>query len=362
MKTNKNTNFKNIDSDNNVVIDLKRAYQSFDWIYYTEYYNDVSKKNFKDKLLAWNYWYESNSDKTFFFKTVKKGKIQFENFDWITYIAVNKDLSHMNREEAWHHWRTYGMKENRGFEIINSSCSHQARLGNLFFVNMALHFIALRNNLYVTYKYNKEFIELGIRFFTGRKSYDEELYLTEDNFFEIIKRNIKLEKNIIIDSNKFFCQNSDFCFYIKEQFNYIFKENIQKKNLFKHRYNNNNDIFVHVRMGDLKEDLCFHANKNYYDKMLETLTFENGYISSDSIESDICDFLIKKYDLIVINYDEVKTIMFASTCDKIILSGGTFSWLIGFLAFYADKIYYPNYKNTWYDDIFVFDEWVGIDV
>jgi hypothetical protein len=62
----------------------------------------------------------------------------------------------------------------------------------------------------------------------------------------------------------------------------------------------------------------------------------------------------------VIDLDEVKTIMFASTCKNIILSGGTFSWLMGFLAFYSEKIYYPKIKNTWYDDIFVFNDWVQV--
>jgi len=54
--------------------------------------------------------------------------------------------------------------------------------------------------------------------------------------------------------------------------------------------------------------------------------------------------------------------MFASTCNNLILSGGTFSWLIGFLAFYSKNIYYPlDNKNKWYGDIFIFPEWTGIE-
>jgi hypothetical protein len=345
----------------NGVLDLMKAYEAFDWIYYTEYYNDVSKKNIKDKLTAWNHWY-NNTENTIYFSVVKKEKIFFDNFDWVTYISVNEDLSHMTREEAWNHWIKYGFKESRGFKRINSSSIHKARFGNLFFVNMAIHFIAIRNNLCVNYKYNQNFIELGIRFFTGKKSYEQDFYLTDYNFFELIKNDVKQEKNIVIDANNLFCQKPEFCFYIKDKFDHVFKENIKKKNNFKKRYNNNNDVFVHIRLGDLKDELSFVENKNYYDKTLSVVSFDNGYISSDSIENDICVFLIKKYKLTVIDYDEVNTIMFASTCNNIILSGGTFSWLIGFLAFYSNQIYYPKYKNTWYDDIFVFDNWFGIEV
>jgi hypothetical protein len=53
--------------------------------------------------------------------------------------------------------------------------------------------------------------------------------------------------------------------------------------------------------------------------------------------------------------------MFASTCNHIVLSGGTFSWLIGFLAFFSKSIYYPRIKNKWYGDIFIFPHWEMFD-
>jgi hypothetical protein len=51
--------------------------------------------------------------------------------------------------------------------------------------------------------------------------------------------------------------------------------------------------------------------------------------------------------------------MFGSTTKNIILSGGTFSWLIGFLGFYS-KILYPNFRCQWFGSIFVFDDWSRI--
>ena len=51
--------------------------------------------------------------------------------------------------------------------------------------------------------------------------------------------------------------------------------------------------------------------------------------------------------------------MFASTCKNIVLSHGTFSWLIGLLGFYS-TIYYQKITRFWQGDIYVFPEWIEI--
>ena len=346
---------------------FNKTYKYFDWKYYIEYYNDVTVKNIDNKLDAWNEWYKNISIHQFFvIKKVKK--ITFDNFDWVTYITLNEDLSKMNRDQAWQHWINNGLQEYRPFSRINNTCIHRARFGNLFFINMAFHLIAIKNDLCISYKYYDQFKDLGINFFIGKKTYDEDMYLSEQSCFEIIKKKEIIKKNITINISDFYCQQKAFCFLFKEKCKKIFFENIKRKNLYKHRYNNNDDVFIHIRLGDLKDsilkelDQTRNDNKQtYYDKILSLLTFNNGYISSDSIDSKYCKYLINKYNLKVIDLDEVKTIMFASTCKNLILSGGTFSWMMGFFAFYSKNIYYPKKKNTWYDDIFVFDDWIGID-
>jgi hypothetical protein len=52
--------------------------------------------------------------------------------------------------------------------------------------------------------------------------------------------------------------------------------------------------------------------------------------------------------------------MFGSTCKNIILSGGTFSWLIGFLSPNNSNVFYPDIKKRWYGDIFNFKNWKKI--
>lgn len=55
--------------------------------------------------------------------------------------------------------------------------------------------------------------------------------------------------------------------------------------------------------------------------------------------------------------DEIHTIQFASTCKHIVLSHGSFSAVIGYLAFFSN-VYYPAYGDTmWYGDMFSIDGW-----
>ena len=71
--------------------------------------------------------------------------------------------------------------------------------------------------------------------------------------------------------------------------------------------------------------------------------YNNIYISSDDFNSELIKNVKKKYPKIIfINKDPIETIQFGSTCKFIILSHGTFSAIIGYLAFYS-TIYYPGF-------------------
>ena len=152
------------------------------------------------------------------------------------------------------------------------------------------------------------------------------------------------------------CQTREFSYALKYYFDKVkIRLNVIKNNIFKERYDKNNDLYIHLRLGDVESR--FKNIYEYYEKSISKLKFDNGFISSDDVNHNICQKLIQKYNLKILNYDEIETIMFASTCNHIVLSGGTFSWLIGFLAFFSKNIYYPTITNKWYGDIFVFNHW-----
>jgi len=243
--------------------------------------------------------------------------------------------------------------------MTNTTIGTGGRFANHFFRNLTAHFIAKNNNLKFTYSYSQEFFNLGIELYkNGDQTYNDDFIITDDNFFELIKKNIKLNKNITLKMCDVYAQTKEFSFYIRD---YIYadeqKNKIIEKNLFKYKYNNNNDVFVHVRLGDSVEH---NPGYIYYDWVLSNMNFENGFISSDLLTHPLCIALIKKYNLTPIIKTEVKTIMFASTCKNIVLSNGSFSWLMGLLGFFS-TVYFPKVKNWWHGDIFVFPEWNEID-
>ena len=244
---------------------------------------------------------------------------------------------------------------------INNTNHHYGRFGNQFLVSMALNYLAKKNDLLVNYKEYENFKILGIKLYIdGKNTYNETIKLNDDIFFKLIISENPQYKNFSID-NDFWCQTKEFVIYLKKNFYNEHKDNIIENNIFKERYKNNNDLFIHVRLGDIIE-MKNNEPYEYYEKAIDNLNnnYDIGYISSDSIDNDICLKLINKYNLKIINYNIVKTIMFATTTKNIILSSGTFSWLIGFLSFYS-KILYPKFKNRWFGDIFVFEDWFEID-
>jgi hypothetical protein len=129
------------------------------------------------------------------------------------------------------------------------------------------------------------------------------------------------------------------------------------KNPYTSRYNNNNDLYIHIRLGDACH---YNPGIHYYLKTINTIDFDNLYISSDSIEHSIIREIIENYPTSkIINYDEINTIQFASTCKHIILSGGSFSAVIGYLSFFS-TVHYPEYNlnKIWHGDMFSISNWI----
>lgn len=285
--------------------------------------------------------------------------ISFKNFPWKNYYYLNPQFVSSNdldntKINAWHYWNYYGKKQEGAFSFINNTNVHRARFGNLFFLNICLHMFSQKFDLKCSYKYEKDFNKLGIYFNKGNKIYKKNILLTDRNFENVLESDIS-PRNIIINNSVWFHTNR-FCGMIKDYFdrNNLFA-NIRTQNLYNSKYNNNNYLFIHVRLGDVSNKTC--NLEKYYSKTIESLRFDKGFIASDSINHDLCKLLIDKYKLTIIDMSEVGTIMFGSVCKNIILSGGTFSWLIGFLALDTSKIFYPELKDKWYGDIFSFSNW-----
>jgi len=216
------------------------------------------------------------------------------------------------------------------------------RLGNQIIRNLALSLIAKKHNLKVVY-YNNELINtLGIELFSGNNKFNSTRFLTDSNYISMYYHK-KMDFNLNPNNNYFQTREITNILY-KYLHTDIIKKRIIEFNPFKERYNENNDLFVHIRLGDV---IIHNPGIDYYVNTIKSINFNNLYISTDSKNHDIIKKIIDLYpNTVLINYDEIKTIQFGSTCKNVILSHGSFSAVIGFLSFFSN-VYYPNKKITW---------------
>lgn len=301
-------------------------------------------------------YFTNNSSKPVVYQNEQ---ITFNDFPWMLYSNINPDLNKCGintHKLMWDHWIKHGLKEGRAFSYINNSNIHNSRFGNLFFINMFLSMMSMKYNLKCSYKHVSQFSKLGIHFYKGTNTYDKHLLVTEKNFLYILKNTLE-PCNLIITNDVWF-QTNEFCKILYQYFKVEKMRNrIINKNIYNTRYNKNNDLFIHVRLGDIKKHIG--DSFDYIDNMISNIDYDEAYLTSDNIEDAFCQKLIHKYKLRVYISNEHDTIMFGNTCNNIIMSGGTFSWMIGFLAFFSKNIYNPNITEKWYGDIFIYDNWIS---
>ena len=240
------------------------------------------------------------------------------------------------------------IKQNYNFTYTTD---YNGRFCNQLFRNLVVNFIAEKANLYVNYSNYDKIKSLGIDLFIGKIKYNNFKKLSENNFFDIFSKDI----NFNLNANEDFYQTFEISNKIYQYLNSTYiKDKIIKNNEYKERYQNNNDIFIHIRLGDVEN---LNPGIDFYLKCIDMLKFENIFIASDDLNNKIIKLILNKYpSTTLINYNEVKTIKFGSTCKNIILTQGTFSAIIGYLGFYS-KVFYPDLKKKYCGDIFSIKDW-----
>lgn len=237
--------------------------------------------------------------------------------------------------------------------MLDTTCL-SGRLGNRFFQNMVVDMFSRRFNLPARYGYFNECYRLGFDLFReGTQTYNETITATDVNINSLLTTELP-NANVELGGDVFF-QTPIVSQKIRESLD-IGK--IKQRNFYSSRCNNNSDVFIHVRIGDLL-GTNLTPDIEYYEKILNSITFTNGYITSDSPRHPIVEHLVQRYSLQRFIDDEVTTIQFGSTCKYIITAGGTFSWLIALLGFNSE-VYYPKDHLTWHGDIYGFSDWKGV--
>ena len=240
--------------------------------------------------------------------------------------------------------------------------SQEGRLCNQIIRNLFISRLARNNNLLViynnTHKYYKNQQRLGLKLFSGKYDYRTRIILNDTNVLKYIDRN-DIQSNFNFNTNVFF-QTPECSNFLYTHIRRDLQNSIIEANPFKSRYNNNNEVFIHIRLGDVAD---VNPGFTYYDKVLSLIQCQKGYIGTDSPEHPIIQQLQGKYNLEVLKGDEVYTLQFGSTCKYVILSHGSFSAVTGYLSFFS-TVYYPEYDvNTiWHGDIFCIPEWNKIAI
>lgn len=225
-----------------------------------------------------------------------------------------------------------------------SISSGGGRLGNQFIRHLAASIFAEKFNLYIEYV-NAEPIEeiLGMPLFVGTNKYNKTNKLSSNNYLHIYFRE-NIDFNVEVSD---YLQSVHITNLINEYLNTnLIMNKVMKNNKFNNRYKNNNDCFLHIRIGDVEQ---FNPGFEYYDNILSKLKFDDLYVATDSSKHKLIETLKNKYpNLKLYKENIINTILFGSTCRYIVLSYGTFSSVIGYLSYYS-TVYYVPYceKYAW---------------
>ena len=230
---------------------------------------------------------------------------------------------------------------------------NNGRLGNQIMRNVAVSLIAEKHNLKYKYFNHTLISKLGITLFSGKRVFNKSLMLTDDNYFSMYHSPTVYYN---LNPKEAYLQTKEIGDLIYRHLQSdLVRSNVISKNPYHTRYRQNNDLYIHIRLGDVQHH---NPGLNYYRNTIQTIQYDKLYISTDDKTHSTVVTLLQHPNATLIEYDEINTIQFASTCKHIILSHGSFSAIIGYLAYFS-TIYYPEYEanKIWYADLFSIDGW-----
>ena len=223
---------------------------------------------------------------------------------------------------------------------------YDGRLSNHLLIYLMGQYLAEKFDLFFNQSvWNNELIEnFIINKFSGSKVFNDFETVNDNNIIEILNRN-KIQTGIILNGG--FFQNA-------EIFKYLNLIDHYKKYIVPKKLEITADLFVHVRLGDIQN--IYSLPYEYYKKSIQRIKFNSGVISSDSIDDKIVKTLSQEFNLKIINQSPSYTIRYGSQCKNLVLSSGSFSFLIGLFS-NNSNIYFIDNKTQ--KDIYGINNWDG---
>ena len=221
-----------------------------------------------------------------------------------------------------------------------AECASCGRLGNKLLQNVGMSALSKKYDLLPLYNVIKESNLLKLNLYYGNKTIENCKLYDDSDLDYLLNGETKINNGIIFNG---YFQQKNLLFYHKNLVDKI----ISKREIVK-----KNTVFVHVRLGDAEQ---VNHGIDYYRSVLNTISFNEGFISSDSPNHDIIKKLSQEYNLNLFYSSPIDTILFGSQCEHRVLSGGTFSWWIGVLG--DNTNVYCRKEPKFHGDIFVYPEW-----
>ena len=242
---------------------------------------------------------------------------------------------------------------------MNDLSGSLGRLCNNIIRAFVASYLAEKRNLPINYgEYSVKMDTLGLPLYKqGTVIYNETQIFNEKMVIDELIIPTLTPMNI--DIRQPYCQSKELANYLYTLFKDDTKRNsVIEANIYSDRYMNNNDCFVHIRLDDTKQ---WNLGYEYYDSYISKVSYTKLYIASDEPTHEICQKLMEKYNGTIVMLDDIHTIMFGSTCAHVVLSGGSFSFMIGILSFFSNVYCYKK-KVPWYPcELFHIDEWNTIE-
>jgi len=202
------------------------------------------------------------------------------------------------------------------------------RLGNQFFINVAASLLAEKHDLYMDYEHGDDVRPL-FPLYVGTRHHPTTITVTDDNYIDLYNKET-------LDTNLSFHD-----YFQSRDVTTLTHRYVQSKRKTTHK---NNDCFIHVRLGDVAQ---WNPGAAHYLDILATLNVDRVYVSTDSPDHPIVQPLLQKAQLY--QGTPTETILFAASCRYVILSHGTFSGMIGYLANESTVYFVKESETTSWD-------------
>lgn len=231
------------------------------------------------------------------------------------------------------------------------------RLGTHIIRNLAISLLAAKHDLCVGYASKEPTDQLGIELFIGRTVHADTSELHDGNYLSFYNR-AGLRCNLSANHSSFQTKEVAGLIYRHLRTSAV-QASVVRHNPHKGRYHANNDLFVHVKL----TDVCrYNPVSRYYQRTIETIAYDQLYVCIDDASHPMVGGLADAYPHARwVECGLVETIQLASTCRHVVLSHGSFSAFIGYLAFFS-TVYFPDYGHDtmWHGDMFSITGWVKV--